>query len=360
MMKRVVRNISISFIFIISLYPGFLPAKDFEISAQAVKKNSIRIDLDYPADIHVLSVRKDLEIILFRSVAPLTGPNIDRVRYPIVEFHIDAAQNPAKFFDRHVAHNVTYHYLAFIRKKTGDEIVATSNPIEISTPNISIDDLTDPVILIDKTHYYLEIQNEGETAKRFPISLGRDPFKRKLHQDNKTTPEGLYKIINLQKSATFYKAIDIDYPNALDRIRYEFMKKEGQIPENRGIGGEIQIHGKHPRFGSIQRNWTWGCVSLRNADMDEIFRLASIKVGIPVIIIGQEFTLEDIKAYVEEPRVEEIKSVQKKLAEMGLYQGKIDGSLGKQTRFAIGRFQKSHDIPVSCVLDARTINSILD
>jgi len=177
---------------------------------------------------------------------------------------------------------------------------------------------------------------------------------RKIHQDNKTTPEGLYRITNLQTEVTFYKAIDIDYPNALDRIRYDFMRTEGLVSDNRGIGGEIQIHGKHPRFGSIQRNWTWGCISLRNTDIDEIFSLAALKGGIPVIIFGHEFSFEDAMSLNEDRPLEEIKSAQKKLAEMGLYGGRIDGVLGKRTQFAIGRYQKDQGLPISCVLDART------
>lgn len=77
---------------------------------------------------------------------------------------------------------------------------------------------------------HIEIQNKGRTAKRYPLSLGRDPFTRELYQDNKTTPEGLYRIINLQEKATFYKAIDINYPNAADRLRYDFLKTEGLVP----------------------------------------------------------------------------------------------------------------------------------
>jgi lipoprotein-anchoring transpeptidase ErfK/SrfK len=338
---------------IIFSMPGFLSANDLMISAQVVNNHTILIDFKTPVDI------KGTELILYRSTAELADSNIDKVRYPIVEFKIDPEQNPTTFFDHDVAHNVTYHYLAFIRKKGQKDILANSKAIEISTPDITIIKLTDPVILVNKRYYYLEIQNKGKMAKRYPISLGRDPFKRKIHQDNKTTPEGIYKIINLQTAATFYKAIDIDYPNALDRIRYDFMRTEGLVPEDRGIGGEIQIHGKHPRFGSIQRNWTWGCISLRNADIDEIFSLPALKVGIPVIIFGHEFSLEDAISLDEDGPFDEIKSAQKKLTEMGLYEGKIDGILGRQTQLAIGRYQKEKGLPISCVLDTRTVGLLL-
>ncbi len=353
-MRVSIRKLIYAGTFIIFLLPGFLLAKGLTISAQVVNQNTIRVDFIVPENTN------GSELILYRSTAKLTASNIDKVRYPIVEFQIDPEQIPTTFFDHNAAHNVTYHYLAVLQRKGQQDAIASSSTVEISVPNVTIEELTDPVILVNKKHYYLEIQNSGKTVKRYPISLGRDPFKRKIHQDYKTTPEGFYKISGLQKKATFHKAIDIDYPNALDRIRYDFMRAEGLVPEGRGIGGEIQIHGKHPRFGSIKRNWTWGCVSLRNTDIDEIFGLPALKTGIPVIIFGYELSLEDAMSLAEQRPLDEIKSAQKKLSEMGLYKGQIDGIPGRQTQFAIGRFQKKQDLPLSCVLDTRTAELLLN
>jgi len=341
-------------VLIILLLPTFLSADDFLISAQVVNQSTVRIDFKIPTDL------PGTDLILYRSTVKLTGPNIDKVRYPVAEFRLNSGKNPTTFFDQYTANNVIYYYLAFVRQKNRDEILVSSNTVEILTPDITIEELTEPVILINKKHYYLEIQNNGKTVKRYPISLGRDPFKRKLHQDNKTTPEGLYRIINLQKKATFYKAIDINYPNAADRLRYDFMKAEGSVPKNRGIGGEIQIHGQHARWGTINRNWTWGCISLRNTDLDEIFNLSSLKVEIPVVIFGYDFSLEDLMSLEEERPKDIILAAQKKLSKIGVYKGSLDGILGRQTQYAIGRFQKDQDLPVSCVLDLRTMERLLN
>lgn len=331
---------------------GFRPATDFTISARVEDPLAVRISFESSLDF------SNHKIILYRSTAELAGPDINKIRYPIAEFHIDSDQNPATFIDQSAAHNAAYLYFAVLKQKDWDETLATSNTIKISTPDVTVEQLEEPVILVNKRYYYLEIQNNGKMVKRYPVSLGRDPFKRKLHQDNKTTPEGVYKIINLQARATFYKAIDIDYPNPLDRIRYDFMKKEGLVPNGRGIGGEIQIHGQAPRWGSIHRNWTWGCISLRNEDMDEILNLATIKVGIPVVIFGYDFSLEDMTLLEEERSLDDIKSVQTMLEKMGFYEGKIDGVLGRLTRFAIGHYQKDQGLPISCVLDSKTTNMI--
>jgi peptidoglycan hydrolase-like protein with peptidoglycan-binding domain len=94
--------------------------------------------------------------------------------------------------------------------------------------------------------------------------------------------------------------------------------------------------------------------------MDEIFNLPGLKTGIPVIIFGHEFSLEDAMSLDANGSLDEIKSAQKKLAEMGLYGGSIDGILGRETQFAIGRYQIDKDLPISCVLDARTIGKLLN
>ena len=97
-------------ILLILLLPCFLPAEDFVISAQVVDQNTIRIDFEFSESLN------GNDLILFRSTAELTGPNIDKVKYPVAEFLIDSGQNPTTFFDLHTAHNVMYHYLAVIRK----------------------------------------------------------------------------------------------------------------------------------------------------------------------------------------------------------------------------------------------------
>jgi hypothetical protein len=94
--------------------------------------------------------------------------------------------------------------------------------------------------------------------------------------------------------------------------------------------------------------------------VDEIFNLSSLKVGIPVIIFGYEFSLEELMSLDEERSPDIIKTAQKKLFKMGVYKGSIDGIIGRQTQFAIGRFQKDQGLPVSCILDARTVERLFN
>jgi hypothetical protein len=68
--------------------------------------------------------------------------------------------------------------------------------------------------------------------------------------------------------------------NAADLQRFNSMKRSGEIAARAGIGGNIEIHGG----GRLNSDWTDGCVSLKNADMADLYKRAY--VGMPVTIVG--------------------------------------------------------------------------
>ncbi len=181
---------------------------------------------------------------------------------------------------------------------------------------------------------------------------------RKLHQDFATTPEGIYRVINRKLRSTFRHAFDIDYPNSTDRVRYDLLKSAGKVPAGKNIGGEIQIHGQL-RNWSLERNWTWGCIALRNEDIDELFDHNEIKVGTPVYILGEQLTREDLSLISRIWEPDKIKEIQRRLQEMDYYQGLSDGILGRQTRLALGKYQLAKGYPVTCELDSRTLTDLL-
>ena len=62
--------------------------------------------------------------------------------------------------------------------------------------------------------------------------------------------------------------------------------RTGTIPDGADIGGELGIHGvPEGRDDWIVQgvDWTWGCIALRNADLDEIY--PHIRPGITTINI---------------------------------------------------------------------------
>lgn len=297
-------------------------------------------------------------LVLYRSTRPISPQDLNPIRYPITRFPISEAELSSGSIDVFAADGVVYHYVAAIeRMDDGSEF---SNVISVARDDVPLPpSLQEPEILIDKNHYVLEVRDSGKVVRTYPVILGRDPVLRKLHQDFRTTPEGIYRITNLKGNSRFHRALDVDYPNRIDRIRYEFLRSQGRVPKDKGIGGEIQVHGQL-RNWALERNWTWGCIALRNGDIEELFDHADIKVGTPVYIVGQDITRQDIVSIRKAWTAEKIKGLQSRLHDLGHYAGRVDGLLGHQTRLALGRFQLEKGFPVTCELDKRTVASLLD
>jgi len=77
----------------------------------------------------------------------------------------------------------------------------------------------------------------------------------------------------------------IDYPNDESRRRFNQRKERGEIPANARIGGSIGIHGTWPHEDFVVdkfKNWTMGCISMKRADVEEIYNFT--KIGTRVII----------------------------------------------------------------------------
>ena len=236
---------------------------------------------------------------------------------------------------------VVVHYLA---QKAGQPDVRA----HLKIPNRALPPLSNPELEIRKLDYTLPVLDNGRPVKRYPVALGGDPEKRKFCQDMKSTPEGWYEVYNLQPVATYFKALDLDYPRPIDSVRHQLAIQRGAIEPTRPIGGEIQIHG-----WGIAGNWTAGCIALRDEDMTEIFNDPAIRPGLPVFITGSQVSESD-RPWLRAPSAESVAAVQTVLKESGLYQGAVDGQFGNGTALALGRYQVRHGLPDSCQLDRTT------
>lgn len=297
------------------------------------------------------------KLTIYRSNINLEKLDLDEhdlMNFPITRFVIAGENGHDVFFDSCLAHHVSYYYKARLIDSQANG--TWSKVVQLEIPDTELEITGDMSILIDKEHYFLEIREEQQIRKRYPIALGQNPFTRKLHQDNSTTPEGIYHIYNLQPRATFYRAFDMNYPNDVDRARYNISIENGLIGDGRipGIGGEIQIHGK-----GINSNWTWGCIAMRNQDIDELFGSKRIRVGTMVIIVGHEVKLVDVKQWTANHNEEMIRSIQRSLCRLGYKPGTVDGVFGFRICLAIGHFQMDNNLPLTCEMDPATVNAIL-
>lgn len=139
------------------------------------------------------------------------------------------------------------------------------------------------VVVVDKAARRLHVYRRGRQVETFGAELGTAGLAPKRHAGDNATPEGQYRVTTLKTGAAtrYYKALLLDYPNAADRRRYQLERAAGAIGPGVGIGGLIEIHG----HGGRGRDWTEGCVALRDRDMDRLLEL--VDVGTPVTIVGR-------------------------------------------------------------------------
>ena len=129
---------------------------------------------------------------------------------------------------------------------------------------------------VDKSERHLEVLVEDSVLKRYTVVLGLNPEGDKQFQGDKKTPEGLFGFRAKYPHKEWHKFVWIDYPNAESWRRFNERKSQGSIPAESKIGGEIGIHGvpKGMDHWIVKgEDWTFGCIAMRNDDLDEIYPL---------------------------------------------------------------------------------------
>lgn len=150
--------------------------------------------------------------------------------------------------------------------------------------NIDKIDKSKVSILVEKSKYRLTVYYDRKPIKSYPVVFGNNPINDKLKEGDKRTPEGIFKIKDFYPHASWSKFLWLDYPNKYSWRKHFQAKLGGKINWHDTIGGEIGIHGT-PNNGLIdkQLNWTLGCVSLKNQDVDELYQI--VQKGTEVEII---------------------------------------------------------------------------
>lgn len=140
-------------------------------------------------------------------------------------------------------------------------------------------------ILIEKSEYKLTIIYNDKRIKSYPVVFGSNPVDDKRRQGDSCTPEGIFKVRAFYPHKSWSKFIWIDYPTANSWKKHNAAKSNGTISQNASIGGEIGIHGVSSGYDNMideKYNWTLGCISLKNVDVNEIYQI--IKVGTKIEI----------------------------------------------------------------------------
>jgi murein L,D-transpeptidase YafK len=132
-------------------------------------------------------------------------------------------------------------------------------------------------VLVDKSDRTLTLLSQGVPVKTYVgLQLGDAPIGPKHFEGDERTPEGRYTIDYRNPRSAYHLSLHISYPDAADRA---YAAARGYSP-----GGEIFIHGQPNALseGRMRGDWTDGCISLSNAEIEELWTL--VGDGTPIEI----------------------------------------------------------------------------
>lgn len=160
-------------------------------------------------------------------------------------------------------------------------LVAVLGFVDRILPRILADEV--PVadhIVVEKGNRRLLLLNNGRLIKTYSVELGRVPIGAKEREGDRRTPEGDYVIDYRNARSRFYKSLHISYPAEVDKAR--------AATAGYDAGSDIMIHGRTNWLGAFEvyfsgRDWTLGCISVSNADMEELWK--AIPDGTPITIL---------------------------------------------------------------------------
>jgi murein L,D-transpeptidase YafK len=146
-------------------------------------------------------------------------------------------------------------------------------------PNPSQASATASLVIVAKARRILSLYAAGRPIRTYHVALGTNPVGPKRQSGDRRTPEGRYVIDFRKADSQYHRSLHVSYPSAVDR---EAARRRGVSP-----GGDIFIHGLPNGMQDRERallasDWTWGCIAVTNAEIEEIWRL--VPNGTPIEI----------------------------------------------------------------------------
>ena len=129
-------------------------------------------------------------------------------------------------------------------------------------------------VVVNKEDRRMFLMHHDQVLKDYKIRLGFAPVGHKEIEGDGRTPEGLYYIDRRNPNSRFYLSLGISYPNEQDIAHARSL---GKSP-----GGEIFIHGQQNPFKRDKNDWTWGCISVSNRQMEDVY--AMVSDGTPIAL----------------------------------------------------------------------------
>lgn len=143
------------------------------------------------------------------------------------------------------------------------------------------------ILVVKDTHELGVYDRDALVSECFSVTMG--PASQdgpKLARGDMRTPEGWYFVTHRNEKSAYYRSLGISYPSMADVERgiangtvvYPDVQSVADAyntgkapPQSTPLGGDIMIHGNPRRWTN---EWTLGCVSLMNADLDKVIALS--------------------------------------------------------------------------------------
>lgn len=166
------------------------------------------------------------------------------------------------------------------------QVLNEESPLATILELPSEQDLRKVSLLVEKSQYRVTLYYDSQPLKTYEAVFGAAPVGDKRFEGDRKTPEGIFRIHDLYPHDQWSKFIWLDYPTSESWRRHLRAKQTGAIPVSATIGGEIGIHGVPDGAEGLidtRSNWTWGCISLKNSDVDEIYEFVTHGTVVEII-----------------------------------------------------------------------------
>ena len=122
-------------------------------------------------------------------------------------------------------------------------------------------------IVVFKEQRRMHLMNNDQVLTSYDFELGFEPIGDKQIEGDGKTPEGRYLIDRKNPNSSYYLSVGISYPNDSDLAEAARLGKPA--------GGDIFIHGT-PKLFRGKDDWTWGCLSVTNREIEEIYSMVTV------------------------------------------------------------------------------------
>lgn len=129
-------------------------------------------------------------------------------------------------------------------------------------------------VIVDKGERRMFMMHNNRVLKAYDIELGFAPVGHKQFEGDGKTPEGEYIIDRRNPNSDFHLSLGITYPNWADRAY--------ALSQDKTPGGDIFIHGRPNAKTGVGPDWTAGCISVKNREIERIY--AMVKNGTPITL----------------------------------------------------------------------------